>query len=147
MAPAWRETPSPFLVLVPGSETNTNCARANKRPLIGGRSHRLSASAQSPNSRIVRSGKIWTAAGVSAGLDLSLALVGEIAGQETAEIAQLMIEYEPHPPFDSGHPSKASEQVREKAASELARLAKNPRDLMSVPTILWRRAIAPSGRG
>jgi transcriptional regulator GlxA family with amidase domain len=65
-----------------------------------------------PNERVVRSGKIWMAAGVSAGLDRALGLVGEIAGREAAEIAQLMIEYDPQPPFTSGHPSKASEVVR-----------------------------------
>jgi transcriptional regulator GlxA family with amidase domain len=48
-----------------------------------------------PDQRVVRSGKIWTAAGVSAGLDLALELFAEIAGQEAAEIAQLMIEYDP----------------------------------------------------
>jgi transcriptional regulator GlxA family with amidase domain len=50
-----------------------------------------------PDRRIVRSGKIWTAAGVSAGLDLALELFAEIAGREAAEIAQLMIEYDPRP--------------------------------------------------
>jgi transcriptional regulator GlxA family with amidase domain len=94
-----------------------------------------------PDRRVVRSGKIWTAAGASAGLDLALELFAEIAGQEAAEIAQLMIEYDPRPPFNSGHPSKAPGTVREKAAAELARLAQNPRDLISVPQILWRRAI------
>ena len=94
-----------------------------------------------PNKRIVRSGKIWTAAGVSAGLDLALSLFGEIAGQEAAEVAQLMLEYDPLPPFNAGHPSKASDHVREKAAAELARLARNPRDFISVPKIVWRRAI------
>jgi transcriptional regulator GlxA family with amidase domain len=48
-----------------------------------------------PDRRVVRSGKIWTAAGVSAGLDLGLELFREIAGQESAEIAQLIIEYDP----------------------------------------------------
>jgi transcriptional regulator GlxA family with amidase domain len=100
-----------------------------------------------PNNRIVRSGKIWTAAGVSAGLDLALALLGEIAGQEAAEVAQLMIEYDPQPPFNSGHPSKASERVREKAAAELARLARNPQDLISIPKVLWHRAIHRSRDG
>jgi transcriptional regulator GlxA family with amidase domain len=100
-----------------------------------------------PNNRIVRSDKIWTAAGVSAGLDLAFALFGEIAGEEKAAVAQLMIEYDPHPPFDSGHPSKASERVRELAAAELARLARNPRDLISIPKILWDRAIDRSRRG
>jgi transcriptional regulator GlxA family with amidase domain len=94
-----------------------------------------------PDYRVVRSGKIWTAAGVSAGLDLALELFREIAGQESAEIAQLMIEYDPHPPFNSGHPSKATETVRKKAAEELARLARNRRNIVSVPKILWRRAI------
>lgn len=94
-----------------------------------------------PDCRVVRSGKIWTSAGVSAGLDLALELFSEIAGQEAAEVAQLMIEYDPHPPFNSGHPSNASEAVREKAVAELTRLARNPRDFVSVPKILWRLAI------
>ena len=94
-----------------------------------------------PNDRTVRSGKIWTAAGVSAGLDLAFALFGEIAGEEKAEVAQLMIEYDPQPPFNSGHPSKASERVREAAAAALGRLARNPQDLISIPRILWHRAI------
>lgn len=95
-----------------------------------------------PDSRVVRSGKIWTAAGVSAGLDLALTLVGEIAGREAAEVAQLMIEYDPQPPFNSGSPNKASEKVRQMAAAELARLAKNPRDFISIPQIMWRSAIS-----
>ncbi len=100
-----------------------------------------------PNDRIVRSGKIWTAAGVSAGLDLAFALFGEIAGREKAEIAQLMIEYDPQPPFNSGHPNKASDRVRAMAAAELGRLARNPQDLISVPKILWHRAIDRSRGG
>lgn len=99
-----------------------------------------------PDCRVVRSGKIWTAAGVSAGLDLAFELLGEIAGQEAAEIAQLMIEYDPRPPFNSGHPSKATKTVREKASAELARLAWNPRDFISVPKILWHQAIDRSRR-
>lgn len=94
-----------------------------------------------PDARIVRSEEVWTAAGVSAGLDLALELFEEIAGREAAEVAQLLIEYDPQPPFHAGHPSKASDAVREKAKAEQARRAKNPRDYVSVPTILWRRAI------
>lgn len=93
------------------------------------------------NERMVRSGKIWTAAGVSAGIDLAFALFGEIASQEQAEIAQLIIEYDPQPPFSAGHPSKASEIVRSKAKVEMARLSKNPRNYVSVMKILWRIAI------
>jgi transcriptional regulator GlxA family with amidase domain len=56
----------------------------------------------------VRSGKIVTAAGVSAGIDLALWLAGEIVGRERAEAIQLAIEYDPHPPFHAGHMSKVS---------------------------------------
>ncbi|GAA5164241.1 DJ-1/PfpI family protein [Pseudonocardia eucalypti] len=75
-----------------------------------------------PEERVVRSGKIVTAAGVSAGLDLALWLVGELHGQEWAEVVQLMAEYDPQPPFHAGHMSKASPRVRELAAAEMDRL-------------------------
>jgi len=51
-------------------------------------------------------------AGVSAGIDLALWLAGEIAGRERAEAIQLFIEYDPHPPFDAGHTSKASKRPK-----------------------------------
>jgi transcriptional regulator GlxA family with amidase domain len=57
--------------------------------------------------RVVRDGKIWTAAGVSAGIDMALALVGEQFGAAAAQTAQLIIEYDPQPPFDAGSPDKA----------------------------------------
>jgi putative intracellular protease/amidase len=63
--------------------------------------------------RVVREGKIITGAGVSAGIDLALVLVAELAGRETAEAIQLAIEYDPQPPFDSGAPSKASPEINE----------------------------------
>ncbi|GLY72308.1 DJ-1/PfpI family protein [Actinoallomurus iriomotensis] len=94
-----------------------------------------------PDERIVRSGKVATAAGVSAGIDLGLWLVGEICGPERAEIVQLTIEYDPRPPFDAGHPSKAGEQVRKKARADLLRAGANPREAIAVPQVLWRRAI------
>ena len=50
-------------------------------------------------------------------------------------------EYDPHPPFDAGHPSKVSEGVRMKTAEALARDSRNPQDFISVPKILWRLAI------
>jgi transcriptional regulator GlxA family with amidase domain len=94
-----------------------------------------------PDERVVRAGKVWTAAGVSAGIDLAFALFGEIAGQEEAEVAQLIIEYDPRPPFNAGHPSKASEIVRNRAKAEMTRLSKNPRSYVSTAKILWRIAI------
>ena len=93
-----------------------------------------------PNDRVVRSGKIVTAAGVSAGIDLALWLAGEIAGRERAEAIQLTIEYDPHPPFNSGHMSKAPEEVRRLARQIMdERMPADQRRL--VPRIAWRRLV------
>ncbi|MCB0951550.1 MAG: DJ-1/PfpI family protein, partial [Microthrixaceae bacterium] len=62
--------------------------------------------------RVVHRGKVITAAGVSAGIDMALYLVGQIAGDETAQAIQLGIEYDPQPPYDSGSPAKASPEIR-----------------------------------
>ena len=45
--------------------------------------------------------------GVTAGIDFGLSVIAEIAGETTARKVQLGIEYDPAPPFDSGHPDKA----------------------------------------
>jgi putative intracellular protease/amidase len=65
--------------------------------------------------RFVQQGKIITAAGVSAGIDMALHLAAEIAGREIAESIQLIIEYDPQPPFDSGSIKKASPSIIEMA--------------------------------
>ncbi|GLQ48563.1 DJ-1/PfpI family protein [Dyella flava] len=91
--------------------------------------------------RVVQSGKIVTAAGVSAGIDLALFVVGELCGRQRAEIVQLLLEYDPQPSFQSGHPSKASKAVFEAARAEMLDRAKNPRNTLSVPVILWRNAL------
>jgi transcriptional regulator GlxA family with amidase domain len=59
------------------------------------------------NARFVEQGKVLTAAGVSAGIDMALYLVGKIAGEDYAQQVQLILEYDPQPPFDSGSLSKA----------------------------------------
>jgi transcriptional regulator GlxA family with amidase domain len=94
-----------------------------------------------PGERIVHTGKIATAAGVSAGLDLGLWLAGEIAGREQAETIQLYIEYDPQPPFDAGHPSKASKAVISNARSLGRKIVLNPSELRAVPTIGWQRVL------
>ncbi|MFD7389692.1 DJ-1/PfpI family protein [Streptomyces sp. NPDC059852] len=57
--------------------------------------------------RVVTDGKYVTAAGVSAGIDMALTLVGRIAGDEHAQAVQLLTEYDPQPPYDAGSPAKA----------------------------------------
>ncbi|MVU75812.1 DJ-1/PfpI family protein [Nocardia sp. ET3-3] len=91
-----------------------------------------------PHDRIVRSGKIVTAAGVSAGIDLGLWLVGEIAGREFAEMTQLGIEYDPHPPFDCGHPDKVSPALLRKARLDMTKRAASPRVPVDMATTMWR---------
>lgn len=61
--------------------------------------------------RYTNDGKYWTSAGVSAGIDMSLALVDQILGRNYAEFVALNLEYDPQPPFESGHPDKADRVV------------------------------------
>jgi putative intracellular protease/amidase len=61
--------------------------------------------------RVVEQGKVVTAAGVSAGIDMALTLADRIAGPDVAQAIQLAIEYDPEPPFDSGSPRKAPDNV------------------------------------
>jgi transcriptional regulator GlxA family with amidase domain len=65
------------------------------------------------SDRVVVDGKYATAAGVSAGIDMALWLVGQIAGQTVAEAVQLSVEYAPEPPFDAGSPQTAPAEVVE----------------------------------
>lgn len=70
--------------------------------------------------RFVEDGKVVTAAGVSAGIDMALHLVGREAGPQVAQAVQLGIEYDPQPPFDAGSPGKAPPEIVE-AVTTLAR--------------------------
>ncbi|GIJ46004.1 glutamine amidotransferase [Virgisporangium aliadipatigenens] len=62
--------------------------------------------------RFVEAGKIMTSAGVSAGIDLALHLTARLTDERTARAAQLVVEYDPDPPFDSGSPDKAGPDLR-----------------------------------
>src|SRR5262249_59807732 len=50
--------------------------------------------------------------GVRSGMDFGWGLVAEIGGETVAQAIQLGIEYDPDPPFDSGHPDRASDAVK-----------------------------------
>ena len=63
------------------------------------------------SERVVSDGKYVTAAGVSSGIDMGLALAGRIAGDETAQAIQLVIEYDPQPPYDAGSPDRAPAEI------------------------------------
>ncbi len=71
--------------------------------------------------RVVRSGKVITAAGVSAGIDMALELAAAEGGEDLAKLLQLGIEYDPQPPFDAGSPEKAPQALVEMVRATLAR--------------------------
>lgn len=61
--------------------------------------------------RFVEDGKIITAAGVSAGIDMAFYLVAKLTNENVAQSLQLGLEYDPEPPFNSGTPDKAPEAI------------------------------------
>ena len=63
---------------------------------------------------------IVTGAGVSAGIDLALALAGRLAGDDVARAIQLGIEYDPQPPYDTGAPGKVEQPIRELVRASIA---------------------------
>jgi transcriptional regulator GlxA family with amidase domain len=74
----------------------------------------LAAHGATPTAeRVVSDGKYTTAAGVSAGIDMALALGARIAGTASAQAIQLGLEYAPHPPFDAGSPMTAPPAIVE----------------------------------
>jgi hypothetical protein len=132
----YEETPDPDVVLVPGSGPRTATTHWTTQPglaAMGARPRR--------GERIVHAGKVATAAGVSAGLDLGLWLAGQIAGRGRAETIQRYIEYDPQPPFHAGHPSKASKTVVGNAKTLGRRIAVNPSEVRAVPQIAWQRVV------
>jgi putative intracellular protease/amidase len=80
--------------------------------------------ARPTGQRVVQEGKVVTAAGVSSGIDMALFLLAKISGDDYAKTIQLLIEYDPQPPFDAGSPEKAPaqivQQLRELAAARTA---------------------------
>ncbi|MFT5391681.1 MAG: cyclohexyl-isocyanide hydratase [Gammaproteobacteria bacterium] len=61
--------------------------------------------------RVVIDGNIVTGGGVTAGIDFALSLAAEIYGEQLAKTIQLAIEYDPHPPYNSGSPATAEEEL------------------------------------
>jgi cyclohexyl-isocyanide hydratase len=84
--------------LLKGRRATTHWAYTELLPLVG---------ATHEKARVVKDGNVITGGGVTAGIDFGLSVVAEIAGETAARKIQLGIEYDPAPPFDSGHPDKA----------------------------------------
>jgi transcriptional regulator GlxA family with amidase domain len=73
--------------------------------------------AEAVSERVVVQGKIITAAGVSAGIDMALTLTALEYGAELAQTIQLSLEYDPQPPFHAGSPSKAPANIVDRVRS------------------------------
>lgn len=70
-------------------------------------------------ARVVREGNLFSGGGVTAGIDMALTVLAEIAGQDFAQTVQLALEYAPEPPFASGRPETARPEI---VAAALRRL-------------------------
>jgi cyclohexyl-isocyanide hydratase len=62
-------------------------------------------------ARVVRDGNVISGGGVTAGIDMALTVMAEIAGIDYAQAVQLSLEYAPEPPFDSGRPERARPEI------------------------------------
>jgi len=62
-------------------------------------------------------GNRMSGGGVTAGIDFGLTIAKTLRGEEAAKIAQLLMEYDPAPPFDAGSPEKAGPELVQKAIS------------------------------
>lgn len=70
------------------------------------------------DGQYVFDGKYVSAAGVSAGIDMALAVAAELAGEAEAQAIQLALEYAPQPPFDAGSPATAPRALVNKLEAE-----------------------------
>lgn len=90
--------------LLRGRRATTHWAFTELLPLVG---------ATHEQGRIVKDGNVITAGGVTSGIDFGLSVAAEIAGETVAQAIQLNIEYDPNPPFASGHPDRATRVVND----------------------------------
>ena len=88
--------------LLKGRRATTHWGYAELLPLVG---------ATHEKRRVVRDGNVITAGGVTSGIDFGLEVVADIAGEAVARSIQLSLEYDPNPPFASGHPDRATAQT------------------------------------
>lgn len=88
--------------LLDGKRATTHWGYTHLLPLVG---------AEPAKARVVEDGKIVTCGGVTSGLDFALTLIARLKGDMVAQAIQLAIEYNPAPPFASGHPDRAPPEV------------------------------------
>ena len=92
--------------LLRGHRATTHWAYTDLLPAVG---------ATFEKARVVWDGNVITAGGVTSGIDFALRIVAGIAGDDVAQSIQLGIEYDPAPPFNSGHPDRAPAEILQRA--------------------------------
>ncbi|MFM2359419.1 MAG: hypothetical protein RLY16_1412 [Bacteroidota bacterium] len=105
--------------LLKGKKATSNWYRAAEMMELYG--------AEFKKERWVKDGKYWTSAGVTAGMDMSLAIIDDLMGRPYTEGVMLDLEYDPQPPYYAGTPEKAS--------SIVAGMVKDMYDLVMLPLI------------
>jgi transcriptional regulator GlxA family with amidase domain len=120
--------------LLEGRRATTHWAYARELELLG---------ATYVRERWVEDGRILTSAGVSAGLDLALALVEKLGGPEEAARIQLSIEYDPRPPLGGIAWARVgdAQQQRQRLSGTGRRLNEARRILASRPELLEKLSI------
>lgn len=104
----------------------------------------LSAFGATPvRERVVLDRNVCTGGGVTAGVDIGLTIAAAIAGEQTGKLIELLLEYNPQPPFGTGHPSIADPQTLEMAKALLAEVYPEAR----LSRILQAGALKPAHTG
>ena len=105
--------------LLKGRRATTHWAYTDLLPMVG---------ATHEPARVVRDGNVITAGGVTSGIDFGFTIAGELAGDTVAQTIQLSIEYDPAPPFQSGHPDRAPQAVKSNLSGRYEKSRKAYRD-------------------
>lgn len=100
--------------LLRGYRATTHWSWMDQLPLFG---------AEPIAERVVVDRNRATGGGVTAGIDFALRLMAELRGEGHARMVQLGMEYDPHPPFDSGSPERAGAELVDAFQRRADRLA------------------------
>ncbi|MHA8096058.1 DJ-1/PfpI family protein [Aquirufa antheringensis] len=105
--------------LLKGKKATSNWYRADEVMKMYGATY--------TEGRWINDGKYWTSAGVSAGIDMSLAIIDDLLGRKYTEAVMLDLEYDPKPPYNAGVPKKSDPLV--------ADMMKEMYDMLLLPLI------------
>lgn len=85
------------------------------------------------NERVVKDGNLYTAGGITSGIDFGLEILADLLGEAEAKTVQLAMEYAPAPPFESGTPEKAAPTIVAEAQRRMEHSRQERLELFGVP--------------